>query len=358
MADVNFELEEHHRKIVKLKIDEIIKDMLTKESYNISNEEILNKIKESRDILKKNTKDFSNLAKSNKEISSWWSSNIGVNISELSRGINTNIKKNTTLKKKVMIIYSEINKLSAYFRQSEETEYLFYYKDDNNNYYRKNILPQDIGKYYAIQKSQAKSFLSSYETEVTNAFNNIQVNNIFSEHISMFMNTLENQFAKNGYPEVQGDNGFKYEIYEYHMFKTRDNILTDSSGQVKNFETSHHSQGWFDQHGEAIYKSFFAAKHGTIRFIAGGDVGKYQIKSSSTFGVSSLEQLNVSANLLFNFCDEIVNSQQISREDIKNMVLFLNDIHLKVATNATEKVEQEIRKSITNMATSLGIKIE
>lgn len=340
--------EDNRAKIIKQRLDEIAEERLKQEEYKIADEEVRNKINSTYKILKKNTKEMT------LTIADKYSENLGVvDKSSLRRGINLS---NKYLKNKVMKIYEELNNISAYLRGAENTDYIFYYQDEQGNYYRKHIKSEEVKKYYKVNRNDADAFISSYETEVKRAFNGIEAYTTFSEHLQMFRQATESGLKNMNKKIKSGQMGFLYESFEYHLNKMGDSLEEDEkNGQVKNFISAHHNQSWFNKREESIAKSFLLSI-GQKRWLAGGDVLNHQLKSSASFGVSSLGQLEVSASMLFNFCDKIINEdKKLTKEDIKNMVLFLNDIHNDLSSATVEAIDEKISESLDNIIKALKI---
>lgn len=333
--------------LIKKRLDEIAEKRLTQEKYQITDKDVLNRIQLTYKLLKRNTKEMT-IAIANK-----YSENLGViDKKSLNRGINL---KNKYLKNKVIKIYEELNAISAFLRGTENTDYIFYYMDENGKYYRKHIKSEEIKKYYQINKNDAENFISSYRSAVERAFNQVDVIDDFSNHLSMFKMATESGLKLMNKKIENGQMGFLYEAFEWHLNILQDSFEEDSNGQIIRFN-SRHNQQWFNEREINLAKSFLRSI-GQKRWLAGGDVLNHQLKSSSTFGVSSLGQLEVSASMLFRFCDKILNNENntINKEDIKNMVLFLNDIHMDVASNAVEEIDNKINNALDNMIKALNI---
>lgn len=337
---------------IKTELDRIVKENFNPEEQFTIESEKAKAIQDCLRTMKKQTKMLRTDKEANDHaIGNMYSPNIGVDTRKLDYIINLNLKNKQKIEKRVKILYEQLNLLSSLIKNEEETSYIFYYFDkDTGIYQRKVIQPADVTKFYSFSnritsKGKIEAELKSSESAIDKLFKETTINEEFSRHVANYMKVLADAYQKEkGVEMPAGSMGYAYESFEYHVQHYGDKIITDEKGNIE----------YFKSHGDkfnskSVLKGFFKQK-GQARWITGGDVGSYQLKSSATFSVSSLQQIEISFNTLYNLLN---GKTSLSIIDIEKLVLFLNDFHEDVADKTDEEISQLLLDTLNNTIKSL-----
>lgn len=341
---------------VKKVLDDNFEDYL--KNNEIELEQNTEQIKQIQLSLKNIKKYFSKINNKSDSIINkrYYTSNIGVDIESLTYSVS---KKRKSYTDTLVKIYEELNKLANLIKfEPQERDYEIYYQSEGQ-YYLKRLNSEDFAKVIGKRRRRKKNTLvggkltqlrKDLKQKTQEDMEIFKAQQAFSEHLNDFLNVLQSTVTLE-----PGELGFAYETFTKHMRYYGDSFEFDKNGYLIRFTP--HTNG-FDP--DNIRRAFFGQK-GQARWLTGGDVGLTQIKSmsdSSSFGVTSVEQIEVSFNNLWDiFFDGQEEKEKLSSQDIKRLVLFLNDFHSDIAKKESDEMIKIIEDKAIEVFKGLGFKV-
>lgn len=312
-------------------------------------------------LLLKNRKRFQQVRKK-AEIPKSYGKNIGVEITHLDYMINRN---RINFLETVKNIYEDLNKIANLINnEQKERDYaIYYYDSENQQYYRKRIDAKNFKNYIGFKDSNKDKITGTNLSQIKNDMKawinksekNFEIQQNFSNHVNDFLNIIKSEFGDFG----QSDIGFAYEVFEYHMQKYDHFEIDTKTGSLKSFTP--HTWQYNERNKNSIIENYRIAKKGQAKWLTGGDVFETQVKSiknGSNFDISSLSQIEISFNNLYDiFFNKNEVKTELSSNDIKRLILFLNDFHEDISVEFGKTLEDRIKERTIETIKGLGLNI-